>query len=360
MKSFKLLSTTALVASLSIAVHVSARNNDNLFENPFNKGSYHHMPIGKGARFAADSHPMQRIWNGKPGGIRFNGGFENGRDVYQIDDSMAPRVASFHRQTTVEKGRPFAPVSVPWPSELVNDGTFDYPTDKFGNRRSNFDGNMVFMRPTGVGMQFRQFLWPQGAPAPTASYFYPGIDVRGLGHGLKAGERVGSSAAGVNVLFGLIRAADFDNGRDDFGHGLQLVLPRTVGSGYRMLGKTYMLPATDMDRGAELDNIAGGIPYGSAWAIPSNVKMPPGLTAWGRKLFLTLQRYGAYPVDGGGSLAIRCDQGVDVDSLNHDGVIIKNLMRMITNHSYTQDRVLNTVGGGLPVDGSNNTAYDAP
>ncbi len=352
-------------SSAQVQIQVQAPSVTDLFNNPFSKMSAHHWPIGKGAVFASSTDAAQKVWDDPkaPAGFGFNAGFANGMTIFKIDNSMAPRTIYYQKNGTESSNVSWGSVTIPFSREADNDGYFNRPTTHDGPR-ANYDGTVAFAKSDGSVFTFRQFLWPVGVANPTATYFRTTGRLDGLGHGtVMNGSREGFSAAGTSLLFGLVRAADFHNGREDFGHAIALTLPRKAGAvPFQMLGRTVMLPAISGDSDAATANRINGIPYGSLWAIPKTVAMPVGMSAEGQKLFKTLQNYGAYVIDGGGGINVRTDQDVPDASIEHlktDSRKVKDKMKRVTNSDYNAFKnTTRTGGGGAPVDGAMNTAFD--
>lgn len=218
------------------------------------------------------------------------------------------------------------------------------------NTSGNTDGvAVVYDRSSGEAHQLRQFNWNGGKP--TAGQ-YRNWDINGLGHGTRAGQRLGTSASGVAALFGILRGHEVNAAGYAIGHALQIALPRKHLSNQRcniMLSREIRLPATLRDGSAgQGGNNTGSIPYGALLALPASVDIGRlGLSEPGRRLAEAIRDYGIYVVDGGGCTngAIRADQYVSggvLSQLKRDIPKIYPHVRMVLNN----DVLGNAVAGG--------------
>ena len=127
----------------------------------------------------------------------------------------------------------------------------------------------------GVVHQLRQYYWNNGSPVAQKRVNW---DIRGLGHGTKPLERVGTAATGVAGLFGVLRGHEMNTPGYKIAHALHIGLPRKSGTGCKvMLSKEVVLPATARDQSYNFPgNNTGNIPYGALLAIKPDVD----LTSW--------------------------------------------------------------------------------
>ena len=111
----------------------------------------------------------------------------------------------------------------------------------------------------------RQYNYNDGAPTAGQHRL---VDTRGLGHGTRMGQRLGTSASGVAAPFGLLRGHEVNTPGHAINHAMQMVLPRIAGCKI-MLSRDIVLPATDRDGTAtNIGNNTGNIPYGGLLAFP--------------------------------------------------------------------------------------------
>jgi hypothetical protein len=207
---------------------------------------------------------------------------------------------------------------------------------------------VVYDRVTGKPHQLRQYDWNDGRP--TAGQ-YKTWDMQGLGHGTRAGQRMGTSASGVAGLFGVLRGFEINTSGHRIEHALRIGLPRKPGCKI-MLSRQFVLPATSGDNNRTRSGYnTGHIPYGGLMALPPSVDIGRlGLSEPGRRLAAAIQNYGMYASDGGGCTAgaIEADQTVSggvKDQLRGDIRKIYPHVRLVTNNSVLGSAV---AGGGSP------------
>ena len=125
-----------------------------LFRNPFGKGSAHHIPIGSGAVYGASNDPITLAWNTRAmSSVRSNTG--NGINIYKTDISMTP-------VTVTAKANSFGtfPVTLNMPSLVRN------PEDLLLAEGS--DAVIILIEPDGFSAhEFYQWTWNNGAPSAT-------------------------------------------------------------------------------------------------------------------------------------------------------------------------------------------------
>jgi hypothetical protein len=214
-------------------------------------------------------------------------------------------------------------------------------------------------RDDGVVHQLRQYYWNNGSPVAQKRVNW---DIRGLGHGTKPLERVGTAATGVAGLFGVLRGHEMNTPGYKIAHALHIGLPRKAGTDCKvMLSKEFVLPATARDQSYNLTgNNTGNIPYGALLAIKPDVDITTlGLTEPGLRLAEAIQNYGIYVINGGGCTngAIDADQDVSFAvkrTLRSDIRKIYPLIRRVMNNDVLGSPV---AGGGTPR--AANCAFDA-
>ena len=318
------------------------------FVNPFNKRSAHHRPIGNGARYATSTHAATRSWL-KASTFAFNVGAPWGV-------SVADTVGSDPLRTIIGRSVGGEGVSgLPVTIRIPKDG---FKTRIGLNDNGNTDGvAVIYDRSTGRSHQLRQYNWNNGRPSAGQ---YKTWDIKGLGHGTRMGDRLGTSASGVAALFGILRGHEINTPGHKIQHALQMVLPRK-GRCNIMLSRQIQLPAVSRDSSAGRANEnTGNIPYGALLALPPSVNIASlGLSEPGRRLAEAIQDYGIYAVDGGGCQngAIRTDQHVDpktLATLKRDAPKIYRHIRMVLNNDVLGSP---TAGGGAPR--APNCAFDA-
>jgi hypothetical protein len=321
-----------------------------LYLNPFNKESAHHRPIGSGAQYAAASHPATKDWL-KASTLGINVGAPWGVSMAQtVASDPFMTIAAFAKCDGVSQ----VPVTIRMPKA-------GFVTKVVYNANGCTDGVVVVHdKPTGKPHQLRQYDWNNGKPRAGQYRTWP---IKGLGHGVKPGDRIGTSASGVAAMFGLLRGEEINVAGRPVQHALQMVLPRTNPSTCNvMIGKTFKLPAVSMDGGWAGTNVnTGNIPYGALMALPPAVSIAGlGLSEPGKRLAQALRDYGIYLVDGGGCQngAIRADQHVNAATLKllkQDIPKLYKKMRMVLNNDVLTSPVS---GGGTPL--APNCAFDAP
>ena len=354
---FRFSARCLLSASLAVAVSAGPTTSalaqtacstpkSNLFQNPYNRNSAHHRPIGTGAQYAADSHPATRDWL-KAGHLNVNAGAPWGTHVTETDASDPIRAigAQAHCDNVVG-----LPLSIRLPRE-----GFQIPI--VHNHSGCPDGVIVvYDQVTGRPHQLRQYNWNNGRP--TAGQ-YKTWDMRGLGHGTQANQRMGTSASGVAGLFGVLRGFEINTPGHRIEHAIRIGLPRKPGCRI-MLSRSFVAPATSGDSNRTRSGYnTGNIPYGGLLALPRTVNINNlGLSEPGRRLAAAIQNYGMYASDGSGCSAgaIEADQFVSAgveSQLRNDIRRIYPLVRMVLNNSISSP----VAGGGTPL--APNCAFDA-
>ena len=326
-----------------------------LFYNPFKADSAHHRPIGCGAMYADDNHPTTRnILQNTRAAISLSVGAPWGVVVMRTGTSdpitrINARPPACDRISNV-------PVSIRLPT--------GFNPRTASNHSGCPDGNNVFYDDTtGVPVlhHLRQYEWNNGNPRAGQ---YRNYDPRGLGHGVRAGDRQGTSASGVVPVFGILRGREINTPGMPIQHAMQLSLPRKpTNPCAMMLSKVAQLPAVGTDRSAkDPTNNLGAIAYGSLFALPTEERGGPsidslGLTEKGKRLAEAFRNYGAYAVDGTSCPHMRTDQDVqDVDEINRELKKIYPYLRIVLNSAWTSGQ--QSVGGGAPL--APNCGYDAP
>lgn len=339
------------IASASAQAACSASKDP--FVNPFNKRSAHHRPIGSDARYASSTHEATRSWL-KTRTFAVNIGGPWGVSV--ADTSGSDPLKTIIGRSVGGERIEGLPVTIRIPKN-------GFKTRTGLNKSGNTDGvAVIYDRSTGRPHQLRQYNWNNGRP--TAGQ-YKSWDIKGLGHGTRMGDRLGTSASGVAALFGVLRGHEINTPGHKVQHALQIVLPRKHIPRARcniMLSREILLPAVSRDSSAlQAGQNTGNIPYGALLALPPSVNIAGlGLSEPGRRLAEAIQDYGIYVVDGGGCQngAIRADQHVNGSTLallKRDIPKIHPHIRMILNNDVLGSP---TAGGGAPR--APNCAFDAP
>lgn len=348
----RLLESMAVVSFLVITspsgfAQAGCSSSKDVFLNPFNKNSAHHRPIGTGAAYASSSHAATRDWL-KADSFNINVGGPWGVDVAS-SSSSDPYTKVEARAVGSDKAYGL-PVTIRLPKSGL-DTRVGY------NTSGNTDGvAVVYDRSSGEAHQLRQFNWNNGKP--TAGQ-YRNWDIKGLGHGTKSGQRIGTSASGVAAMFGILRGHEINAAGGQIEHALQMGLPAKAGCAV-MLSKDIQLPATSRDGFASSpQHNTGNIPYGALMALPRNVDIGKlGLSEPGRRLAEGIRNYGIYVVDDGGcsSGAMRADQYIDsgvLNQLKRDIPKIYPHIRMVLNNDVLGNAV---AGGGTAL--APNCAFD--
>ena len=341
-----------LLAPTDLQAQNACSTTNDVFMNPFNRQSAHHLPIGTGARYAGDNHPATRDWL-RANRFAINVGGPWGADVVATGSSDMVRTVN---------GRPFGPqasvIGLPTNIRLPRNGLI---TSIELNRSNNFDGvAVVHDRVAGTTHELYQYDWNNGSPVAS---IHRRSDIRGLGHGTSPGQRVGMTATGVSMLFGLLRGDQINTPGHPIEHALQMVLPLDRPNECNvMLGMGIILPATTRDGHAgQSGNNSGNIRYGELLALPPNVNLNSlGLSEPGMRLARAIQGYGIRVVDSGGcgAGAIRTDQHVSSHVYNqlwNDIPKIYPHIRVVTNGEWQPG--LTAIGGGQPI--ARNCALDA-
>lgn len=318
---------------------------DDPYLNPFSRRSAHHRPIGTGAEYASSDHPGTRDWL-KATSFGVNVGAPWGVSVAESDeaDNRFLDVAAVPRLCDRIEG-PF-PIKIRFPAE-------GFDTKVVINKAGCTDGVVViYDRVLGKVHQIRQYNWSNGAPRGGQ---YKTWDIKGLGHGTRAGDRVGTSASGVAALFGILRGFEINTPGHKIQHALQIVLgSRPGGANKVMLANEFVLPAVSKDGFCGGSACSGHIPYGALLALPPVAKGGPeldtlGLSEAGRRLAEAVRDYGIYAVDTGaeaGGGAIRADQFVKSNLFQADIAKFHKYIRRVMNNDVLGETV---AGGGVPL-----------
>ena len=352
-----------------------AQNSSDWFYNPFNQFSAHHRSIGTGAIYADKDHPAVQDWF-KRSQINMNlGSTPWGLFIVASDtDGMVKTV-------TVLECSPINPATFPVDVRFPHNADEvmpDFPCDRDGVTG-------VYDRMNETYHEFFRFTWNNGNPQASV---HRATRFDDLGHGTRLAQKIGMSASGTSLAFGILRGWEINKEGHPIGHALQMVLPRLSTHSNMMLGREVWWPATSMDGNAytTASHNTGNIPYGSLWAIPPVSKGGPdldtlGLTEKGKRLAEAIRDYGIYVVDGGGAPSIRCDQDFSdelrlelvmetrkfykylrmvVNSVPEEGKVIFNVGDAASNPSGPVKQIIPgefPAGGGTPL--APNTAVDA-
>ncbi|TXS89885.1 hypothetical protein FV139_19355 [Parahaliea maris] len=131
---------------------------------------------------------------------------------------------------------------------------------------------------------------------PGQANIYRRVEAAGLGVAEQAGRHIGTRAYGGSAVGGLLRQWELEQGVAR--HALAVALS------LNFLKSGYVAPATSEDDNSEA-NYGGSIPMGALLALPPELEVEALLEQPLAILIAkTLQRYGGYVVDSGGSDAI--------------------------------------------------------
>jgi hypothetical protein len=331
-----MLAASVLVASLPLKrAWASCQAPVDAFANPFAKESAYPRPIGSGAVFADATHPSTiSLLKGAFNNINSNNGY--GINVYKStsDDPLL---------TVVSSGSGIGlPIELHVPRNANNWETTD---------------STVVIRDTTSGTTHEFYYWRWNNGKPTA-HIHREWDIKGLGHSQPGGPRVGVSASGVALMFGLLRGEEINTPGREIEHALQISLSYKGKCGNQVKNEAVW-PATSTDRYCKTDPglCTGDIPYGALLALPPSTDIAGlDLSEPGRRLARALQNYGTYVVDTTGCPNMRGDQDIDAEvkrALIDDMRKIYPLLRMVLNNSAGQT----ASGGGTPR--AENCAFDS-
>ncbi len=308
----------------------------NLFLNPYSKQSAHHRPIGTGAKYASNTDAATKDWL-KASHLNVNTGTPWGTDMLEAGPSDPIRVVGAQAHCDRVVGLPLK-VRLPGHQSNVAHNGSGCP-----------DGVVVvYDRVSGKPHQLRQYNWNNGRP--TAGQ-YKTWDIKGLGHGSRSGQRMGTSASGVAGMFGVLRGFEINSPGHKIEHALRIGLPRKPGCKV-MLSRQFVLPATSGDSNRSRSGYnTGHIPYGGLLALPRTVNVNNlGLSEPGRRLAQAIQNYGMYASDGSGCSAgaMEADQTVSAGikkQLTNDIRKIYPHVRLVLNNTMGSA----VAGGGSPI-----------
>lgn len=323
---------------------------NDVFLNPFGKDSAHHRPIGTGAVYASDDDMGTKEWL-SASTFNVNVGSPWGVQVAQV--AATDPLFTIKPNPRAENRIIDIPVTIRLPQGGLPDDTSAPGQDAVA---------VIYDRSIPRVHQLREYYWNDGKPVAGQ---YRTWDLRGLGHGVRSGDRVGTSASGVAALFGVLRGDELNTPGRRIQHALQIALPsRPSKSGGKpvMLANTAVLPAVSVDGFCGGANCSGHIPYGALLAIPPRAKGGPdldklGLSEAGRRFAEAVRDYGIYVVDTGNEAAggaIRADQFVKKNLIMGDIRKIHQYLRRVMNNDVLGSPV---AGGGTPL--APNCAFDA-
>jgi hypothetical protein len=338
--------TVVLIMTTSAYAQSSCSAPSNVFFNPFNKDSAHHQPIGTGAQYASDSHPATRDW------LKFSRFGINVGGPYGVD-AVSTSAADPLLQVTGKRQSVGLPARIRFPASGHNTEVV-----RLSSGVTSDSVSVIYDQVSGDAHELYEYEWNNGRPRASIHRLQ---SLQGLGHGTKSGQRVGTSASGVSLLFGILRGFEINRAGHSIDHALQIALPRMAGCKAMMLSRGVILPATNRDASAgQGGNNTGNIPYGALLALPPNVNIDAmNLSEPGRRLAEAIRNYGIRVVDGAGcSSAIRADQAVSSQVRNqlvNDIPKFYRHIRMVTNGAWRAGQMV--IGGGQPF--APNCAFDA-
>jgi hypothetical protein len=330
-----MLALSALVASLPWAkASAECRSPVDVFANPFGKDSAHHRPIGSGAVFADRNHPSTVSL------------LKNGFNTVNPVTGVFQATSADPLLTVTYAGPPASlglPVTLRVPRNLTS---------------SAIDG-VIYINDvtTGKTHEFYHWKWVDGKPKAAT---HRELDLRGLGHSRPGGPRVGASASGASVMFGLMRGHEVNTPGYKIEHAMQITLSYKANCAGQPSPK-IVWPAASIDGYCKRDPslCPGNIPYGALLALPPSVNINNlGLSDPGKRLAEALQKYGTYVVDTTRSCPnMRGDQTITAATratLSADMKKIYPLLRMVLNSDAGQT----ASGGGTPR--AENCAFNSP
>ncbi len=338
---------------------------NDLFLNPFNKNSAHHRPIGTGANYAEKNHSSTQAILAQKGKGTVNAPTPWGAHFIRVSASDPMRTITRSTCTASSSG---IPVTFRFPAK--------WPISQDPSLRCWDNVLMVYDASADTGIEFYRF-----DPINNQASISKPFNLRGSGQGVKLGDRIGSSASGMSVLNGALRAEEIRTPGLPIRHSHHVAVPRRPDQGNHVLSKGIQWPATSGDyTSAYANENLGPIPYGGLLAIPPESKGGPnldslGLSEPGRRLAQSFRDYGVYVIDGAGQVTMR--PSGDLGSLHttmrddfrklwlHLRLVLNSVeganARVITGTTYSHTGSIGTpswpAGGGTPL--APNCAYDA-
>jgi hypothetical protein len=317
---------------------------DNLFENPFNKDSAHHRPIGTGAVYASDNAAATVDWL-RASGINLSVGTRYGDIIFENKES--DYLMTIGCDTTWRKPCDGTPV------DLI------IPTGIIGSTNTDAAAN-VYEPSTGILHEFYRFYTTDGV---YRAGIHRDIPIRGLGHAAPGTNERGKgiTASGMSIFMGLLRGHEVNTPGYKIQHALNVLVNSHPGTCTIPMAKNaYVWPAGGTDWFCGGTNCTGNIPYGALLAIPPGSKGGPnldtlGLSEPGKRVAEALRDYGMYMTDTGGCVAMRTDQFINSTVENQvrtDLGKVYNYVRMVENGGTGP-----VAGGGDPL--ASNCAFDA-
>ena len=327
---------------MTIHMFTSGLRPNNFFENPYNKLSAFHRPIGSGAVYASDTDPNTIYWKrGSNPNVNSTNGW--GVQVVVCDPSYPPVTVTWTGSTG--KASMF-PVTLRLPPGWTSGkGTLD---------------NVVVAFDLEAGVTHDFYHWEDAGPR---AHIHNVTPLDGFGHGPVpgGGQSWSCSASGLWGVAGIIRGFELNNPGTPIYHAHQIALSsKTTNPTPPQLGQGVVWPSINHDGSCNTNPAVwctGYIPYGALFALPSFINISVlSLSEAGVRLATALQDYGVYCVDNSEGPAMRADQYVNASirtALLSDLGKIYPLMRRVLNNAKDQT----ASGGGTPR--SINTAFDA-
>lgn len=313
------------------------------FENPYNKNSAFHRPIGSGAIYSGDSDPDTVYWKrGSNPNINSTNGW--GVTTGILDPSYPLVTISWYSGGW--GGSDQFPVQLRLPPGFSTvGGTID---------------NHVTLYDPAAGVTHDFYHWVNDGPKAALHYVSP---IDGIGHGALpgVGQNWAMSTSGLWGLAGIMRGFELTAPGMPIRHAHQIGLSsKTTNPTPPQLGKGIVWPSINHDGGCDTAPTVWGtgvIPYGALFALPPNVSIDGlNLSEAGSRLAQAFQDYGVYCVDNAEGPAFRADQyipGALQTTLRADLAKVYPLMRRVMNNSQAQT----CAGGGAPR--AINGAFDA-
>ncbi len=276
---------------------------NDLFLNPFNKDSAHHRPIGTGAVYAGESHPVTQVWK-KVSRISINNPSPHGT-AFAVAENNHPTVTLTHRSCPRWNHNPSGsgfPLSLRLPPNFPPNFSGEDCWDNAG---------AILDRSSGTIREFYE-LNPNSRTASLVRSY----DVRGTGHATQLGQRVGMTATGMSTIVGAVRGHELEAIGQPIRHAYHLAIPATTvqasNTGLpQLLSRNIQWPATTADTSSRnIANNNGPIPYGALLAIPPVSKGGPdlstlGLSEPGLRMAEAMRDYGVYVIDNASGVVLR-------------------------------------------------------
>ena len=204
---------------------------------------------------------------------------------------------------TVPAGQPEVPVSVlPGCNSFLSSTGSEIPIPSYAQMNGSSDSQLVIYQPT-TNTDWELWQATRNADGTYSACWGGKLDTSSS-TGVFPWPS-GLSATGISYLALTITEGDIASGHID--HAIALEIPAC---------NTYVYPADRGDCGTD-----PGQPAEGQWfRLPSNLRMPSGLTPFAQMVFTALQRYGAVVVDYAGAVMTEAEQPSDWAAEGHVGM----------------------------------------